>query len=160
MGHADDARALAMFKTEAATGISWADAGKVELEQPQYLGFPLPGLSVASLTAIKCSRWVTSKSPARRSATKTSACTLAARSPRSATSPTPTPRRNSASRRLNSSTVAWQWWAFDHLHRSRGRPRRASVSERCELLNIEARDDSNPPKLARVDADRDAARVN
>jgi len=27
-------------------------------------------------------------------------------------------------------------------------------------LNIEARDDSNPPKLARVDADRDAARVN
>ena len=38
---------------EAATGISWADAGKVELEQPQYLGFPLPGLSVASLTAIE-----------------------------------------------------------------------------------------------------------
>jgi len=38
---------------EAATGVSWADAGKVELEQPQYLGFPLPGLTVTSLTAIE-----------------------------------------------------------------------------------------------------------
>ena len=38
---------------EAATGISWADAGKVELEQPQYLGFPLPGLTVGTLTWIE-----------------------------------------------------------------------------------------------------------
>ena len=38
---------------EAATGVSWADAGKVELEQPQYLGFPLPGLSVSALTTIE-----------------------------------------------------------------------------------------------------------
>ena len=30
-----------------------ADAGKVELEQPQYLGFPLPGLSVSALTTIE-----------------------------------------------------------------------------------------------------------
>jgi light-harvesting complex II chlorophyll a/b binding protein 4 len=36
---------------EAATGVSWVDAGKVELEQPQYLGFPLPGLTVGALTA-------------------------------------------------------------------------------------------------------------
>jgi len=37
---------------EANTGISWADAGKVELEQPQYLGAPIP-LSVSTLTFIE-----------------------------------------------------------------------------------------------------------
>jgi len=37
---------------EANTGISWADAGKVELEQPQYLGAPIP-LSVSTLTLIE-----------------------------------------------------------------------------------------------------------
>jgi light-harvesting complex II chlorophyll a/b binding protein 4 len=30
---------LGAAAAEAATGVSWADAGKVELEQPQYLGF-------------------------------------------------------------------------------------------------------------------------
>jgi light-harvesting complex II chlorophyll a/b binding protein 4 len=44
---------LGAAAAEAATGVSWADAGKVELEQPQYLGFPLPGLTVTSLTAIE-----------------------------------------------------------------------------------------------------------
>lgn len=37
---------------EQNTGITWADAGKVELEQPQYLGAPIP-LSVSTLTAIE-----------------------------------------------------------------------------------------------------------
>jgi len=37
---------------EANTGISWADAGKVELEQAQYLGQPIP-LSVSTLTLIE-----------------------------------------------------------------------------------------------------------
>ena len=37
---------------EANTGISWADAGKVELEQAQYLGNPIP-LSVSTLTLIE-----------------------------------------------------------------------------------------------------------
>ena len=50
MGHA---RLVGAAAAEAATGVSWADAGKVELEQPQYLGFPLPGLSVSALTTIE-----------------------------------------------------------------------------------------------------------
>ena len=37
---------------EINTGITWADAGKVELEQPQYLGNPIP-ISVSGLTAIE-----------------------------------------------------------------------------------------------------------
>ncbi|OUS45662.1 chlorophyll a/b-binding protein-domain-containing protein [Ostreococcus tauri] len=37
---------------EAATGITWADAGKIELEQPQYLGFPIQ-LTVTQLTIIE-----------------------------------------------------------------------------------------------------------
>jgi light-harvesting complex II chlorophyll a/b binding protein 4 len=44
---------LGAAAAEAATGVSWADAGKVELEQPQYLGFPFPGITVTALTIIE-----------------------------------------------------------------------------------------------------------
>mmetsp|Transcript_40012 Transcript_40012/g.99006 ORF Transcript_40012/g.99006 Transcript_40012/m.99006 type:complete len:132 (+) Transcript_40012:466-861(+) len=37
---------------EQQTGISWADAGKVLNEQPQYLGFSI-GIPVATLTAVE-----------------------------------------------------------------------------------------------------------
>merc|ERR1719424_2182088 len=40
---------------EAGTGVAWQDAGKVELEQTQYLGFNLwgEGSNLAALTAIE-----------------------------------------------------------------------------------------------------------
>lgn len=34
--------ALGVFVSEASTGVSWVDAGKVELDGASYLGFPLP----------------------------------------------------------------------------------------------------------------------
>merc|ERR1719329_2089105 len=43
---------LGVVIAEANTGITWIDAGKVELEQPQYLGAPI-GLSVTALTVIE-----------------------------------------------------------------------------------------------------------
>jgi light-harvesting complex II chlorophyll a/b binding protein 4 len=46
---------LGVIVGEATTGVAWQDAGKVELEQTQYLGFNLwgEGSNLAALTAIE-----------------------------------------------------------------------------------------------------------
>lgn len=44
--------ALGVIVAEASTGVSWADAGKVELDGAQYLGFKLP-FSISQLVWIE-----------------------------------------------------------------------------------------------------------
>lgn len=44
--------ALGVIVGEGATGVSWVDAGKVELDGASYLGFSLP-FSISTLTLIE-----------------------------------------------------------------------------------------------------------
>ena len=106
MGHAGLVGAAA---AEAATGVSWADAGKVELEQPQYLGFPLPGLSVSALTTIEVLLMGYLEVARSAELDQDKRMYPGARSIRSGTPPTPTRRRFSDSKRRSSSTVVWPW---------------------------------------------------